>query len=334
MKNISKRIFSVLCALFVLLSAAAMAVPGVYATEAGEEGESELFTYVFRAEDIKLPYSDAGMCDSVVEDPDSQYGKAVKLSYEERLATGDAGLYNVMIYPAGAVLSLYTCDNKEGKPVGWITSEELVANANAGKYVTYKFSGVDMTGKSFMYIFNCWGLQIRFSEEQISAMQGKVLVVSVSLKVTGDVTNPATNPTYYFDEIIVAEADPNEVHVHSFGEWQSVGEYNHESKCTVDGCTEAQTGEHEWGEAEVTKEPTADEEGEMTYTCKVCKGTRTKKFGTTNAGSSNNNTSNENQQPKQEFDPVLWIAIGLFAVAAVVIVLAVVFMKRGNKSKE
>lgn len=335
MKNISKRIFSILCALFVLLSTVVIAVPGVYATEAGEEAENERFSYVFRAEDITLPYSKAGMCDGVVEDPDSQYGKAVKLSYEERLATGDAGLYNVMIYPAGSILSLYTCDNKEGKPAGWITSEQLVENGNAGKYVTYKFSGVDMTGKSFMYIFNCWGLQIRFSEEQINAMQGKVLVVSVSLKVTGDVTNPATNPSYYFDEIIVAEADPNEVHIHSFGEWQSAGEYNHESKCTVDGCTEAQTGEHEWGEAEVTKEPTAEAEGEMTYTCKVCKGTRTKKFGAPNAGvSSNNNTNNNDQKQNQEIDPVLWIAIGLFAVAAIVIVLAVVFMKRGNKSEE
>lgn len=332
MKNVSKRICSILCTLFVMLSMVAMAVPGVYATEADEEQENELFSFVFLADDIKIPYGEAGICDSVVEDPDSQHGKAVKLSYDERYATGDSGLYNVMIYPAGSVLSFYTCDGKEGKTAGTITSEQLQENAAGGEYVKYKFSPVDMTGSTFMYLFNCWGLQIRFTDEQLSMMQGKPVDVTVSLKVTGDVTNPAKSPAYYFDEIIVAEADPNAVHVHSFGEWKPAGDYNHEAQCTVDGCTETQTGEHDWGEAEVTKEPTAEESGEMTYTCKVCEATRTKKLASLNNSASNNSSNvNNGQTQNQKMDPMLWIAIGLFAAAAIVVVVAVVILKRGKK---
>ena len=330
MKNIFKRGFSIMCALFVLLSVVAMAVPSAYATEAGEE---ERLSFSFLAEDIKLPYSDAGMCDSVVEDPDSQHGKAVRLSYDERYATGDAGLYNVMVYPVGAILSFYTCDGKEGKPAGFITSEQLQENALGGKYVTYKFNGVDMTGATFMYIFNCWGLQIRFTDDQLSAMQNKLLQVSVSLKVTGDVTNPAKNPTYYFDEIIVAEADPNEVHIHAFGEWKPAGDYNHEAQCTVDGCTETQSEEHDWGEAEVTKEPSAEADGEMTYTCKVCKGTRTKKLPYSN-GSSNSSANTQNngvQKQPTENGWILYAAIGMFAFSVIIIVLALVLSKRNKK---
>ena len=332
MKKMTKHLFSMLLTLTMLLSLATAVIPGAYATEVTDEESSELFSFVFLADDIKIPYGEAGMCDSVVEDPDSQHGKAVKLSYDERYATGDSGLYNVMIYPSGSILSFYTCDGKEGKPAGAITSEQLQENAAGGKYVKYKFSPVDMTGSTFMYLFNCWGLQIRFTDEQLSMMQGKLVDVTVSLKVTGDVTNPAKSPAYYFDEIIVAESDPNAVHVHSFGEWKPAGDYNHEAQCTVDGCTETQTEEHDWGEAEVTKEPTAEESGEMTYTCKVCDATRTKKLASLNS-SANNSSSNVNndQTQNQKMDPILWIAIGLFAVAAIVVVVAVVILKRGKK---
>lgn len=333
MKNFSKRIFSLLCALLVLMSVVATAVPIVFATEVETEENSEFLSYTFLADDITLPYADAGLCDGVVNDPDSKHGRAAKLSYEERLATGDSGLYNVMIYPAGSILSLYTCDGKEGKPAGYISSEDLQANAAAGQYMTYKMTGIDLTGATFIYMYNCWGLQIRFTEEQLSALQGKVVNVSVSMKVTGDVTNPANPPAYYVDEIIVAEADPNAVHIHAMSDWRYANEFNHEKVCTAgDGCTEGLTEEHDWGEAEVTREPTAELRGEMTFTCTVCKGTKTKTFampGTETTTPADNSAQTQNQLA----DPVLWIAIGLFAGAIVLIVVAIVLLKRSNKEK-
>ena len=323
MMNISKRIFSVLCALLVLLSA----VPSAYATEV----ETEQISYTFLAEDITLPYASGGICDGVVDDPDSQHGKAAKLSYEERFATGDAGLYNVMIYPAGSVLTLYTCNGQEGTYAGSITSEQLQENAAAGKYQTYKIKSVDMTGATFLYMYNCWGLQIRFSEEQLSALQGKMIDVSISMKVTGDVTNPADPPSYFVDEILITETDPNAVHIHEFCDWRYANEYNHEKVCIAgDGCTEGETQEHDWGEAVVTREPTAEKRGEMTFTCTICNGTKTKTFAM--PGSTDTETDSTNTQTKSlSIDPTLWTAIGLYAAAIVMIVVAVILLKRSKK---
>jgi len=53
---------------------------------------------------------------------------------------------------------------------------------------------------------------------------------------------------------------------------QSYTEY----KCTDEGCEltykeiTGEAGEHEWGEGVTTKKPTVTEEGEITYTCKIC----------------------------------------------------------------
>ena len=335
MMNISKRIFSLLCALFVLLSVMAMAIPEAYATEVDEEQNSDLFSYTFLADDITLPYSDAGMCDSRVDDPDSKHGRAVKMSYEERLATGDAGLYNTMIYPATSILSIYTCDGKEGKTAGFITSEELQENALAGEYRTYRFNGVDMTGATFIYMYNCWGLQVRFSEEQLSTIQGKMVNIALSMKVTGDVTNPANPPSYFIEEITISETDPNAVHIHSFGDWRYVDEYTHEMKCNAgDGCTEGQSGEHDWGEAVVTKEPTDTERGEMTFTCEVCKGTKVRTFGGTNNTAATTPSDNKTQPQSFSLDPVLVIAVAMFTVAVVIMVIAIIILKRGNKKEK
>ena len=60
---------------------------------------------------------------------------------------------------------------------------------------------------------------------------------------------------------------------HQFGEWITNGEENHKHTCAVCGLEEAEV--HVWGEPEITKEATEDEEGLRTYTCLVCAQTRT-----------------------------------------------------------
>ena len=60
---------------------------------------------------------------------------------------------------------------------------------------------------------------------------------------------------------------------HTFGDWESSGEENHKHTCTACGAQESET--HVWGEPEITKEATEDEEGIRTYTCLICDQTRT-----------------------------------------------------------
>ncbi len=60
---------------------------------------------------------------------------------------------------------------------------------------------------------------------------------------------------------------------HQFGNWETNGEENHKHTCSVCGAEETEV--HAWGEPEITKEATEDEEGLRTYTCLVCDQTRT-----------------------------------------------------------
>ena len=69
-----KKVLCMLCAVIMLLSLMIC----VSATEVTEE---EGLRYVFHADDFKLPYSDANICDTVVDDPDSSSFSLLYTSY-------------------------------------------------------------------------------------------------------------------------------------------------------------------------------------------------------------------------------------------------------------
>ena len=72
------------------------------------------------------------------------------------------------------------------------------------------------------------------------------------------------------------ERIPIIVTAHSFGAWEYSDASNHKRTCSY--CFSYQTATHTWDEGKITKEPTVEYEGEMTYTCTVCKGTKTGKL--------------------------------------------------------
>ena len=59
---------------------------------------------------------------------------------------------------------------------------------------------------------------------------------------------------------------------HTYGDWTADGDENHKKICE---CGDEVIEAHSWDEGIVTVEPTADAEGEKTYTCVVCKETKT-----------------------------------------------------------
>ncbi len=63
---------------------------------------------------------------------------------------------------------------------------------------------------------------------------------------------------------------------HSYGEWTYVDETNHVRTCTVCNLpTAKETHTHGWDEGTVTTKPDCDTDGERTFTCIECKGTKT-----------------------------------------------------------
>ena len=338
MENMKRSILCMVCAFVMLLSM--VAFPGLSAQATAEDPiTEERIIYDFYADDFVLPYApDSG--DAVEEDSASAYGKADVLSYAKRVPTNDKGLTSAMIRAGDQVLGIYTYG---GNPkiiteVGQVTQSQLRANAEAGGYIMYHFEDVELfptADEYFIYIFDCWGFQVRFTEDQRAAIQGQYVDLYVSLKVTGDISATEGNtPTYYIDRVTVATAEEgSDEHEHTYGEWKAANDFNHEAICTTPGCGEAKTEAHAWGEGVVTKEPTTEASGIETYTCSVCHATRTKKLAMLSGGSSNVNTpsNQDGQQQNQTIDPIVWIAVGLFVVAAVVIVVAVIVKKRGKK---
>ena len=62
---------------------------------------------------------------------------------------------------------------------------------------------------------------------------------------------------------------------HEYGAWQYADADCHIRNCVKEGCSAVETQAHTWDNGVVTKEPTTTEKGVRTYTCTVCKGTKT-----------------------------------------------------------
>jgi len=169
----------------------------------------ERLRYVFPADKLLLSYApDSG--DRVIADSSSSTGTAAVFSYNKRAATGDKGLADSMLRVGDQRFSIYTYGGNpaESRLIGELAISNLKENAKGGKYVTYKFKNVKVvpgSGNYFMYLFDCWGCQLRFTDEQKAALQGQRVDVFLTMKVTGDVTSKTNPPTYYIEKIVIQE---------------------------------------------------------------------------------------------------------------------------------
>ncbi|MBO8427094.1 MAG: hypothetical protein IAC58_00840, partial [Firmicutes bacterium] len=74
----------------------------------------------------------------------------------------------------------------------------------------------------------------------------------------------------------------NGTHTHTYSEQWSHNDSEHWHTCTVADCDEViDKAAHTWDNGNITKEPTCTAKGEMTYTCTVCKATKTEEIATT-----------------------------------------------------
>ena len=67
---------------------------------------------------------------------------------------------------------------------------------------------------------------------------------------------------------------------HAYGQWEKLNDEEHRRVCANDA-SHVETEPHTWDEGKVTKEATAEAEGETTFTCSVCGATKTEPIGKT-----------------------------------------------------
>lgn len=335
MSNITKRIICGLFALIMLLSVTM--VTGVNAQAASAEVSSEdqidpeKVLYTFTADKFVFPYASMGSGDSVEEDPQSSVGKAAVFSYEERKATGDKGLTKALTPPATLAFYIYGRNTKTTRPIGEPTVAQLKAVSEADGYVLFLFEDVDLIPEMddyYIYLFDCWGLQLYLTADQISAMHGKLVDVYLSMKIDGSVTSPLENPpTYYIDRIIVSEATAgDQAHEHTFDGW-TFDEKDHYSKCT--SCGEEKKEAHIYDEGVITKQPSETADGEKVFTCSVCDGKKTQVLNRISAEQDMSGIKNQSQKPTVNVGVIM--AVVLLVAAVAIVVVALLLKKRDKK---
>ncbi len=153
-------------------------------------------------------------------------------------------------------LRLYDSENgtTQGNTIGYIKNANAIANT--GDAVTLEFYIEDMVnggGTSTLTEIKSIGVQV----DMYGAYKGYAA---------------AANDGYFTISNISITDDKKADHTHGVIGCIPV-EGGHSDIC---GCGYATTAEeHAWGEGVVTQEPTTEAEGVKTYTCSVCKGTKT-----------------------------------------------------------
>ena len=335
MKKLHNRVMSLLLAMLMLLAM----IPGALATETGNSDwvdpiPEDRIIYDLRAENFHLPINEGGV-DIIVDDPDSPFGKAAFLSYQNRQAqkctttsmkfTGDQTL-NMYVYGGEPPLI---------RKIGSVSQAQMRANVDANQYIMYHFEDINLFPTDhkvfYMYMFECWGFQIHLSREQRKAILNQVVDVYLSLKVKGDFS--ADSGEYYIDRVVIATAvEGSEEHEHEIGQWKSAGDFSHEAMCQIPGCAEVVTEDHIWDDGVITKEPTPEAAGVKTYTCTECGGTRTKKVPYTGetAPTEGEQTGNEGGSGAP-INPIVFVIGGVVLVAVIAVVVVVVLKKKGKK---
>ena len=67
---------------------------------------------------------------------------------------------------------------------------------------------------------------------------------------------------------------------HEYGNWTKLDNNQHGKTCSI--CNDVQKESHDWDKGTETKTPSCKEEGEKTYSCSVCNGTKTETLEKTN----------------------------------------------------
>ncbi len=127
------------------------------------------------------------------------------------------------------------------------------------------------------------GLKVRIwtSEGYIDSVNGDKLEITKNPLITvGEQKIKVAYGDAFDIFIVTVKAAP---HTHSFGEWMVTtkpsctdpGIQTRECDCGQTERAEIPATGHQWDEGKVTKEPTETFDGEMTFTCTVCKATET-----------------------------------------------------------
>ena len=95
----------------------------------------------------------------------------------------------------------------------------------------------------------------------------------------GEITTPATCTkdgvkTYTCAACKATKTEPVKAIGHSYGAWTKLNDAQHQRVCTNDN-THTEKADHLWDEGKITTPSTCTRDGEKTYTCSVCRGTRT-----------------------------------------------------------
>ncbi len=239
--------------------------------------------FVYTADDFTLALSESNG-DCVLEDSASEQGKAAVLSYETRAAvTGNnQGSLKDLLRTGSQKLKMYIYggDPVQSRLVREFSIKELKANAAGGKYVEYTVRDIDLIPTNhnyYFYMFDSWGFKLNIPSSHQKAIHNQGYVdVTISMKITGDVSSTKNPPTYYIDKIEINAAESGKTLCrHAYNQW-TIEQLTHSGTCSV--CGEAKTEFHKWDEGVVTKELTEKEKGEKLYTCTICGGTKTEKF--------------------------------------------------------
>lgn len=125
-------------------------------------------------------------------------------------------------------------------------------------------------------------ISLGYGKGDEDAYDGSICVATFTVKAgatAGDYTISATPVVKMDSDVKESTVVPATVtvaasgHSHSYGEWTYVDATNHKKSCECgeDDIVEA----HTWNSGVVTTEATTKAEGEKTYTCTVCGGTKT-----------------------------------------------------------
>lgn len=333
MKHTTKRLLSMVLALVMLVSLLAATGLSAFAAKttfsSEEEIDEEKIIFTIPAEKFRFPYNE--MCsDGVYEDADSTLGQAAVISYADRSATGDNGLIKALT-PANT-LAFYCFGQtiKENNPIGEPTISELKAVAQQDGYAVLLFQDVELfpePGDYYAYIFDCWGLQIPFSADQVNSCVGELVDVYLSMKITGSISDPVNDPlVYYIDKIVVCEPTAgDQVHECTYGDWITDAD-THTRTCT--GCGMSEKAAHKWDNGVVSKEASETADGEKLYTCTVCQATKTEKIDRIDS------TVEPAPAPgpvSGQPNPGLIIAIVMIVLAVGIVVAAVILLKPKKK---
>ncbi len=176
-------------------------------------------------------------------------------------------------------------DGHASLKIGSLTKDDLKIDLGYHIYqFTYEVPAETTAGNTF-YIMPNWQLNNSTFCADFAAFAGKTVEVYLSMKVTA---NADSTYSIYVDRVALEShcedhADENGIcticgkaidglHTHSWG-YAYTNEQQH--TCTCSTCGAQQMEDHSWDDGVVTQEPTWAAEGVKTYTCAVCKGTKT-----------------------------------------------------------